>query len=77
MEITLDDKSITRGYSLKDDFTIENNKVYQIQQKLKRLLSEGQQINLVPKMNFDEIIEIIREMTQTVKQLYGPDVLMS
>jgi hypothetical protein len=28
MQLTLDDKSITRGYSLKDDFIIENNKLY-------------------------------------------------
>lgn len=33
-------------------------------------------INLVPKLDQNGIIEVIRDMVSTVRQLYGPDVLI-
>jgi len=51
MQITLDDKAITRGYSLKEELVIERNQVFQINQKLTRLLNEGELINLKPKLS--------------------------
>ncbi|TNV77185.1 hypothetical protein FGO68_gene9884 [Halteria grandinella] len=75
MSITLDDKSITRGYSLTDDFHISHNRILQFSQKLTRLLKEGQLINLKPRLStVDEITAVIREMLETSRQLYGPSV---
>ncbi len=62
MQVTLDDKAITRGYSLKEEFVIERNQVFQINQKLTRLLKEGDLINLRPSLTKEDIIDLIREM---------------
>jgi hypothetical protein len=75
MQITLDDKAITRGYSLKDELIIERNQVFQVNQKLNRLLKEGDLINLKPGLTKEDIIDIIREMVQTTRTLYGQEVL--
>lgn len=74
MSITLDDKATVRAYCIKEDFIIRENKVYQVKQKLQRLLSEGRLINLVPKATDVEIIEIIKDMVETARQLHGADV---
>ncbi len=31
---------------------------------------------MVPKMSMEEIIQVVRDMTQTVRQLYGQDTLV-
>ncbi|CDW77371.1 branched-chain-amino-acid aminotransferase-like protein chloroplastic-like [Stylonychia lemnae] len=69
--VPIDDKSIGRGYSLKEEFLVNDNQIFQVKQKVQRLLDEGKKINLVGKFTQDDIINIIKQLLHTAKQLYG------
>eukprot|EP00347_Sterkiella_histriomuscorum_P005631 403355859 len=69
--VPIDDKSIGRGYSLKEEFLVQDNQIFQVKQKTQRLIEEGRKINLVSKYSCDDIIEIIKELLSTAKTLYG------
>ena len=64
MGVTLDDKATVRAYCIKEDFIIRDDRVFQAKQKLQRLLSEGNRVNLVPpsQMGEEELIAIVKKM---------------
>ena len=72
MSVTLDDKAITRGYALRDEAIIQGKKIFQLKQKLERLLEESKLINLRPPLkSVADFNVVIRDMVTTCRDLYG------
>jgi hypothetical protein len=70
MSVTLDDKAITRGYSLAQELHIAGNRILQASQKLTRLFEEGRQVNLHPRppvSTVAEVTAVIRQMVDTCR----------
>ena len=61
MEMPIDEKAITRCYCIKEEAIIEGNRIHQIGQKIKRLLTEGALVNLgAEKWSETSILELIK-----------------